>query len=59
MGELVSHTEHIRGRYGLGKVVLVLSVTLSLESNLGGVGPVRGLRGGGRMGRCEEWARSG
>ncbi len=24
-----------------------------------GVGPVRGLRGGGRRGWCEEWARSG
>ena len=30
-----------------------------LGSNLGGVGPVRGLRGGGRGGWCEEWARSG
>ena len=30
-----------------------------LGSNLGGVGPVRGLRGGGRRGWCEEWARSG
>jgi len=55
VGELVSHTEHIRGRYGLGKVVL----PVSLESNLGGVGPVRGLRGGGRRGRCKELARSG
>ncbi len=25
----------------------------------GGIGPVRGLRGGGRGGWCEEWARSG
>jgi hypothetical protein len=25
----------------------------------GGVGPVRGLRGGGRRGWCEEWARRG
>jgi hypothetical protein len=25
----------------------------------GGGGPVRGLRGGGRMGWCEEWARRG
>jgi hypothetical protein len=30
-----------------------------LGSNLGGVGPERGLRGGGRRGWCEEWARSG
>jgi len=30
-----------------------------LGSNLGGVGPVRGLRGRGRRGRCEEWAKSG
>jgi hypothetical protein len=30
-----------------------------LGSNLGGVGPVRGLRGGGRGRWCEEWARSG
>ena len=29
-----------------------------LGSSLGGVGPVRGLRGGGRGGWCEEWARS-
>jgi hypothetical protein len=34
-----------------GKKKLLLS--------LGGVGPVRGLRGGGRGGWCEEWARSG
>jgi hypothetical protein len=44
-----------RGRYGLGGVVLLFI----LGSNLGGVGPVRGLRGGGRGGWCEEWARSG
>jgi len=25
----------------------------------GGVGPVRGLRGGERRGWCEEWARRG
>jgi hypothetical protein len=30
-----------------------------LASNLGGGGPERGLRGGGRRGWCEEWARSG
>ena len=30
-----------------------------LGSSLGGVGPVRGLRGGGRGGGCEEWAKSG
>ena len=30
-----------------------------LGSNLGGVGPERGLRGGGRRGWCEEWARRG
>jgi len=29
-----------------------------LGLNLGGVGPVRGLRGGGRRGWSEEWARS-
>jgi hypothetical protein len=44
-----------RGRYGLGGVVLLFI----LGSNLGGVGPVRGLQGGGRGGWCEEWARSG
>jgi hypothetical protein len=44
-----------RGRYGLGEVVLLFI----LGSSLGGVGPVRGLRGGGRRGWCEEWARSG
>jgi hypothetical protein len=37
------------------RVVLVFI----LGSNLGGVGPVRGLWGGGRGGWCEEWARSG
>jgi hypothetical protein len=43
-----------RGRYGLrGGVLLFI-----LGSSLGGVGPVRGLRGGGRRGGCEEWARS-
>jgi hypothetical protein len=30
-----------------------------LGSNLGGVGPERGLRGGGRRGWCDESARSG
>jgi len=30
-----------------------------LGSSLGGVGPERGLRGGGRRGWCEEWARIG
>ena len=30
-----------------------------LGSSLGGVGPDRGLRGGGRRGWCEEWARRG
>jgi hypothetical protein len=44
-----------RGRYCLAGVVLLFI----LESNLGGVGPVRGLRGGGRGGWCEEWVRSG
>ena len=28
-------------------------------SSYGGVGPERGLRGGGRRGWCEEWARRG
>ena len=44
-----------RGGYGLGGRVLLFI----LGSSLGGVGPVRGLRGGGRGGWCEEWARSG
>jgi hypothetical protein len=44
-----------RGRYGLEGVVLLFI----LGSNLGGVGPVRGLRRGGRRGWCEKWARSG
>jgi hypothetical protein len=35
-----------KGRYGLGGVVLLFI----LGSNLGGVGPVRGLRGGGEKG---------
>jgi hypothetical protein len=43
------------GRYGLGGVFLLFI----LESNLGGGGPVRGLRGGGRRGGGEEWDRSG
>ena len=38
----------------LGGVLLFI-----LGSNLGGVGPERGLRGGGRRGWCEEWVRSG
>jgi hypothetical protein len=29
------------------------------ERSSGGVGPDRGLRGGGRRGLCEEWARTG
>jgi hypothetical protein len=40
-------------RFGGGVLLFILG------SNLGGVGPVRGLRGGGRGGWCEEWARSG
>jgi hypothetical protein len=44
-----------RGRYGLGGGVLLFI----LGSNWGGVGPERGLRGGGEKGWCEEWARSG
>jgi hypothetical protein len=39
-----------RGRYGLGGLVLLFI----LGSNLGGVGQVRGLRGGGRRGWCKE-----
>jgi hypothetical protein len=39
-----------RGRYGLGGGILLFI----LGSNLGGVGPERGLRGGGRRGWCEE-----
>ena len=39
-----------RGRYGLGRAALLFI----LGSNLGGVGPGRGLRGGGRRGWCEE-----
>ena len=44
-----------RGRYCLGGVFLLFI----LGSSLGGGGPVRGLRGGGRRGLCEEWARRG
>jgi hypothetical protein len=43
------------GRYSLGGGVLFFI----LGSSLGGGGPVRGLRGGGRGGWCEEQARSG
>jgi hypothetical protein len=43
-----------RGRYGLGG-----GFFSSFWDRVWGVGPVRGLRGGGRGGRCEEWARSG
>jgi hypothetical protein len=43
-----------RGRYGLRGVFLLFILGLSL----GGVGPVRGLWGGGRRGWCEEGARS-
>ena len=34
-------------------------ITSRFTYAVGGVGPVRGLRGGGRGGWCEEWARSG
>ena len=44
-----------RGRYGCGGVVLLFI----LGSNLGGVGPVRGLRGGGRRGWCGKLAKRG
>ena len=40
-----------RGRDCLGEMVILFV----LGSNLGGVGRVRGLRGGGRRGWCEEW----
>ena len=43
------------GRYGLEGGVLLFV----LGSSLGGVGQVRGLRGGGRGGWCEEQDRSG
>jgi hypothetical protein len=39
-------------RFGGGVLLFILG------SSLGGVGPVRGLRGGRRGGWCEEWARS-
>ena len=45
-------SSRLQGRYGLWGVVLLLI----LGSNLGGVGPERGLRAGGRRGWCEEWA---
>ena len=44
----------LQGQDGVGGVVLFI-----LGSSLGGVGPEMGLRGGGRRGGCEEWARSG
>ncbi len=40
-------------RFGGGVLLFILG------SSLGGVGPVRGLRGGGRGGWCEEWSRIG
>jgi hypothetical protein len=43
-----------RGRNSWGAVVLLFI----LGSNSVGVGQVRGLRGEGRRGWCEEWARS-
>jgi hypothetical protein len=43
--------------FGGGGVVVALLFILG--SNLGGVGPERGLRGRGRREWCEEWARSG
>jgi len=43
-----------RGRYGFwGGILLFI-----LGSTLGGVGPNRDLRGGGRRGWCDELARS-
>jgi len=58
-------------RYGGGVTILgvlvsfVVALLLLLREfllrgwSLGGVGPGRGLRGGGRRGWCEEWARRG
>jgi hypothetical protein len=43
------------GRYGLGGRFF----SSFWDRVWGGVGPVRGLRGGGRGGWCEEWARIG
>ncbi len=44
-------------------IIIMISSTMSSTQktcqSLGGVGPVRGLRGGGRGGWCEEWVRSG
>ena len=39
---------------GAGKVFLGGVLLCILGLNLGGVGPVRGLQGGGRRGWCEE-----
>ncbi len=51
------HTRHgLLVISGLERGMVLLFI---LGSNLGGVGPDRGLRGGGRGGWCEEWARSG
>ncbi len=52
---------HSRGIKGFGKSKDYNTMTAGDPniSNLGGVGPERGLRGGGRRGWCEEWARSG
>ncbi len=45
---------------GAGTVLGRGGLLFILGLNLVGVGPVgRGLRGGGRRGWCEEWARSG
>jgi hypothetical protein len=41
------------------KLICRVVLLFILGLNLGGVGPLRGLRGGGRRGWCEEWARSG
>jgi hypothetical protein len=42
-----------------GRLARAGSGSHSAGWSYGGVGPVRGLRGGGRRGWCEEWARRG
>jgi hypothetical protein len=44
---------------GAGTVWGVGALLFILGSSLGGVGQVRGIRGGGRGGWCEEQARIG
>jgi hypothetical protein len=60
--DILAHRHHTGGtsmQIRIDPHLRRLFLLFILGSNLGGGRPVRGLRGGGRRGWCEEWARSG